>query len=340
MQNLIQAIPVFPTSQVAAIPSGIIAPQQASPSPLIVRAGEGHYTDQGVYRGYLKLDAHTTDGTFILLDVEADLGKGVPPHVHHLEDETFYIQQGRFQIQIGNHLYEVGPGDTLFAPRNIAHSWYCTGEEPGRLFILVTPGANFEAYMHEMTQGGQAPMNAMQDPEAIAAFMAMTEHYGMTMLPHGIEGTPERGILSKGPFIDLGDHRGHRGVNSNDSRGTLMWLNMDVDFQGGPPPHIHWREDETFIIHKGRFRVLLGEDIVEVGPGDIVFAPRGHAHDWQCISEEGGHALGIITPGENFETFASEMDRQQLMPPTSPGAIEKLLALGDYHGIQMLPPVW
>jgi quercetin dioxygenase-like cupin family protein len=157
--------------------------QLLQPEPLVVPAGAGPYVDLGDHRGHIKVSAQSSGGDFVLAETEADPQGGVPPHIHTREDETFYILSGRFAIQIGEQTIEAEPGDTVFAPRNIAHAWYCVSDTPGRFLLLITPGANFEAFAIAMAQRGFVPAAAMADPAVAAEFMALTERYGIQMLP-------------------------------------------------------------------------------------------------------------------------------------------------------------
>jgi quercetin dioxygenase-like cupin family protein len=141
-----------------------------------------------------------------------------------------------------------------------------------------------------------------------------------------------------GRFADLGDHRGHLVISSAQSGGAFSLFDVSVDAGGGPPPHIHTREDETFHIQSGRFEGFLGDQLFEAGPGDAIFAPRGVPHAWRCVSEDGGQMLLLVTPGENFERFAIEMSERALLKLPLPEMIAALNELGARHGIQMLPP--
>jgi quercetin dioxygenase-like cupin family protein len=47
---------------------------------------------------------------------------------------------------------------------------------------------------------------------------------------------------------------------------------------GGPPPHTHSGEDETFYLLEGEIEFLLGEARITAGPGDFVNVPRGTVH--------------------------------------------------------------
>lgn len=147
-------------------------------------------------------------------------------------------------------------------------------------------------------------------------------------------------VITKGSglFMEMGDHRGHILVSSAQSGGAFMLFDATIDAQGGPPPHIHGRGDETFTIQSGCFAVFLGDQNFEAGPGDTIFAPRGVPHGWRCMSEEGGRMLILATPGENFERFALEMSERALLSLPLPEAIAALNELGARHGIQMPPP--
>ena len=158
-----------------------------SGEPLFVPAGTGPFFDLGDHRGNVNISARSSGGAFLLLDLEADPEGGVPPHIHTREDETFYILKGQFEVQVGNRLVEAGPGDTLFGPRNIAHSWRCISAEGGRLLVLVSPGANFETFAGTMAQCGFDPRRMMSDPGLAAAFMALADSHGIEMLPPTIK---------------------------------------------------------------------------------------------------------------------------------------------------------
>jgi len=63
--------------------------------------------------------------------------------------------------------------------------------------------------------------------------------------------------------------------------------------------HHHPRADETFIICEGQARFIFdgGPEIV-AGPGDVLFAPRGVAHDVTAVGEEHLLMFAIVTPNE------------------------------------------
>jgi quercetin dioxygenase-like cupin family protein len=140
-----------------------------------------------------------------------------------------------------------------------------------------------------------------------------------------------------GPWVELGDHRGRVLVSSRNNAEAFGLAHTIADFNGGVPPHIHDREDETFYIMKGRVEFGVGGETIVANAGDTVFAPRGIAHTWRCTSEAGAEFLILFTPGDNFESFIMEMAQQGIVP-SDEASIEKLVALSEQYGIHMLPP--
>jgi mannose-6-phosphate isomerase-like protein (cupin superfamily) len=72
------------------------------------------------------------------------------------------------------------------------------------------------------------------------------------------------------------------------------------------PLHRHNREDEYSFILEGRMGALLGDDVVEAGPGDLVYKPRGQWHTFWNAGDEPCRLLEIISPA-GFEQFFAEL---------------------------------
>jgi mannose-6-phosphate isomerase-like protein (cupin superfamily) len=72
------------------------------------------------------------------------------------------------------------------------------------------------------------------------------------------------------------------------------------------PLHRHTREDEYSYVVEGRMGALLADDVLEAGPGDLVFKPRGEWHTFWNAGEEPCRILEIITPS-GFERFFAEL---------------------------------
>jgi mannose-6-phosphate isomerase-like protein (cupin superfamily) len=72
------------------------------------------------------------------------------------------------------------------------------------------------------------------------------------------------------------------------------------------PLHRHNREDEYSFVLEGRVGALLGDDVIEGGPGDLIFKPRGQWHTFWNAGDEPARLLEIISPA-GFERFFDEL---------------------------------
>ena len=70
-----------------------------------------------------------------------------------------------------------------------------------------------------------------------------------------------------------------------------------------PPPHVHHRDEELFLILEGRYRFLVdGVWIENVGPGSVVFVPRGVPHTFEVVGDTPGRHWTLQTPS-GFERY-------------------------------------
>ncbi|GAC1319511.1 MAG: hypothetical protein NVSMB25_10420 [Thermoleophilaceae bacterium] len=72
------------------------------------------------------------------------------------------------------------------------------------------------------------------------------------------------------------------------------------------PLHRHNREDEYSYVVEGRMGAQLGDEILEAGPGDLVFKPRGEWHTFWNATDRPCRILEIISPA-GFERFFAEL---------------------------------
>jgi mannose-6-phosphate isomerase-like protein (cupin superfamily) len=95
------------------------------------------------------------------------------------------------------------------------------------------------------------------------------------------------------------------------------------------PLHLHTREDEYSFVLEGRMGALLGDDVVEAGPGDLVFKPRNQWHTFWNAGDEPCRILEIIAPA-GFEQFFKELDA---MGGAIKADTDELTALGARYGL-------
>ena len=111
---------------------------------------------------------------------------------------------------------------------------------------------------------------------------------------------------------------------------------------GGPPPHIHHRDDESFFVLEGEITFTLGAKRVVAKAGTFIQGPRGFPHAFKNESHAPARTLIHLTP-PGFENFMAEIAQpvpsfESPPAPVTPADIQKLLAVAPKHGIEILPP--
>ena len=99
------------------------------------------------------------------------------------------------------------------------------------------------------------------------------------------------------------------------------------------PLHRHNREDEYSYILEGRMGALLGDEVVEGGPGDLIFKPRDQWHTFWNAGDEPCRILEIISPG-GFEHFFDELGTLIEAPDFDPAQLGEL---GARYGLEFQP---
>jgi len=99
------------------------------------------------------------------------------------------------------------------------------------------------------------------------------------------------------------------------------------------PLHRHNREDEYSYVIEGRMGALLGDAVLEAGPGDLVFKPRGEWHTFWNAGDEPCRILEIISPA-GFEGFFAELVDLGGVAHTDPAVLS---ALCERYELEMDP---
>jgi mannose-6-phosphate isomerase-like protein (cupin superfamily) len=126
-------------------------------------------------------------------------------------------------------------------------------------------------------------------------------------------------------------------VSTKDTNGQLCIFDTVRAGQGGPPLHLHHKQDEWFYVIKGEFKVQVGDDILALKEGDSAFAPRKVPHSFAKTSEGVGQLMVLFQPAGKMEEFFIE--RANLENETDPEKKEVALkTLWDRHGMKVVGP--
>jgi mannose-6-phosphate isomerase-like protein (cupin superfamily) len=110
----------------------------------------------------VKATAATTGGAFGLLESWIAPGFSPPLHVHHREDEAFYVLEGELTMQCGSRTFRATAGAFVFLPRDVPHTFVVEGDQPARMLTLLTPGGGEGVFI----DGGRDPEHDGLPPAA------------------------------------------------------------------------------------------------------------------------------------------------------------------------------
>lgn len=123
----------------------------------------------------LRATGQTTGGAFGLVEhLTMPPGFASPYHTHHLEDEAFYVLEGRMAFVCDGEWVTGGPGTYVFGPRGRAHGFTVIGDTPSRMLLLCSPGG-FEQFVVDLSEPAPAPPD-MAKLMAVAATYQIDVH--------------------------------------------------------------------------------------------------------------------------------------------------------------------
>ncbi|AHG48841.1 hypothetical protein RLEG12_07855 (plasmid) [Rhizobium leguminosarum bv. trifolii CB782] len=99
-------------------------------------------------------------------------GGGPPVHIHHNEDEVIHVIEGEYEFWLDGEVFPVPPGNSIFLPRGVPHTFRVGGTSPGRNLTILTPGGMEEFF-------AEAAARAPSLPEHMNRLRALAERYGI-----------------------------------------------------------------------------------------------------------------------------------------------------------------
>jgi quercetin dioxygenase-like cupin family protein len=122
-----------------------------------------------------------------------------------------------------------------------------------------------------------------------------------------------------------------------DTGGKLHLLENLTAPGGGPPPHVHTREDEFFYVLDGSFEVRIGDEVHSLGPGGFAYVRRGTVHNFRNTADAPSRILVGFTPA-GIEGFFRESGRPATddgpAPPVDEDEIARTTAAAPTYGLE------
>lgn len=100
----------------------------------------------------VKVAGSDTGGRLFLIEQIDEVKGGPPRHIHHGQEEWFYVVGGSYAIEVGEERFDLQSGDSVLAPRGIPHAWAHVGEGLGRMLIGFQPAGRMESFFREATR--------------------------------------------------------------------------------------------------------------------------------------------------------------------------------------------
>ena len=116
--------------------------EKSSAAPYVLPPGKGRAGKTWHVLGDTvtpKITSENTGGRYCVLELVSPPGGGTPMHVHHREDESFYVLEGEFTVHVGGHVQRAAAGSFVFGPKEIPHRYENTGQTTGRLLVIAEP---------------------------------------------------------------------------------------------------------------------------------------------------------------------------------------------------------
>ena len=162
----------FLTLNLAALPLTLFA--QSAKTGITTRAarvaaGEdrlGEHHTIGVSSTDYKVVTQDTGGDLFIMEHTNQKKGGPSRHLHHGQDEWWYVIEGDYLIEIGSERFRLKTGDSILGPREVPHVWAFVGNGAGKLLIAFAPAGKMEAAFREIQKRGSA---YSKDPEFFRA---------------------------------------------------------------------------------------------------------------------------------------------------------------------------
>ena len=120
-----------------------------APRAFGLKEGEGNARWWGGGLATVKATGEETGGRYTLVEVLEPEGEA-PPHVHHREDEGFWVLEGEVTFEVGEEKIKASAGSFVFGPKGVPHR-YTVESGPARMLFLLSP-AGFEGFIYATSE--------------------------------------------------------------------------------------------------------------------------------------------------------------------------------------------
>jgi quercetin dioxygenase-like cupin family protein len=138
---------------------------------------------EGVSRPFMPGEVFTwkttgaaTGGAMDFGELVLEPGVRVPEHIHHGNDEAYYILDGTYRFKVGDDVADASAGTFIFISRGTPHAWVNMSAYPGRVAVILTPAGMVPELMVGLTDMTKV------DPAVLAKAEAIFQRYGYELV--------------------------------------------------------------------------------------------------------------------------------------------------------------
>ena len=124
-------------------------------------------------------------------------------------------------------------------------------------------------------------------------------------------------------------------LTAEDTHGAIEWIESTLGFGGGPPYHLHHEADQVFTVLQGEIKFKVDNELVDLGPGDTMYIPRGVPHTFTNIHRgQPARSIGTYAPA-GLEAFFRLLDELSVNGEPDEAAAAELAVR---YGMELVGP--
>ena len=160
--------------------------EQRPPAPPVepIAPGEGtpFWITTDLY--VLKLESERTEGASTLFEITVAPQSPRLPHMHHNENEIYYVLDGEFEFMDDDRTFTAGAGSVVYLRKDRFHYHRNPGDQPARALVLYQPGG-IEKFIAEAGRPAEDPSSLPPsfDEEDIERLMSVAPKHGFETPP-------------------------------------------------------------------------------------------------------------------------------------------------------------
>jgi quercetin dioxygenase-like cupin family protein len=123
-------------------------------------------------------------------------------------------------------------------------------------------------------------------------------------------------------------------VTGEETGGALDYFIVEVAPNGGPPLHVHHKQEETIHALKGHYKIQIGDETFQIGEGGFAYLPSNVPHAFLNLTDEPGEVIVVYTPGGGHKFY------EELGPATRSGTTDRtaIAAIFEKYDMTLLGP--